>query len=674
MDNTPVPPDPLAPKPKSRQPTGARVPPTVRKKIWKLFLDGFSYAAIAKTVGYDHRQVAAICKGYQSSDGSQWAVAREVEDQPSPRLHRELGPEALRALEDFGYFRARYFGRRSTPWQEDAAHRVQGLLATPEKEFAVVNVAPASGKSTLFTHDVPAWLACRSRRIRGLIGSRTFRQARWYTGRLRRTFERYEVLPPDDEEVAAGRALVPQASLVGDFGRFRPLTRFGTDVWRADEFVIAQPGDILISEKEASFAAYGLDSGYLGGRFPFVIWDDLVDRKNIRNAEVLQQLIEQYEDVAETRLNMGGLLLLQGQRLGANDLYRHALDQRAGFIDDDEDDGEDLRPDKYHHIVYKAHYEELCRGKETHHRDAPAYRPPPTPEGEVLRGLFAYTPPPSGCLLDPRRITWRELRQIRANRREKFEVLYQQEDVDPKAVLVPKIWVDGGTDPESGERFAGCWDDGRAAWELPRDLVAPTHVFATVDPSPTMFWSCQVWAWNAPTEQMFLLDLVRRKMDAPEFLDWNPQTGMFSGLAEEWQQRSRDAGLPITHWIVEANAAQRFLLQYEFVRQWQRTNRTIVVPHQTQRNKTDPEFGVQSIAPLWRHGLVRLPTGKSLRGELARLSSLALVDEVTRYPDGTSDDCVMAMWMGVYNLQRIFRRQARKPRRTHRPSWLKVSA
>lgn len=641
------------------QPTGARLPLKTRRQIAKLHLDGYSYSYIARQLGIDRRRVAGICKavaqGAFNNNGDGFVKARTMANEPDPRSHGELSKEARRALEDFAFFRARFFGRRSTPWQEFAAYRVLELLETPDKEHVVINVAPGSGKSTLFTHDIPAWIACRNRRIRGLIGSRTYRQARWYTGRLRRSFERAQVLPPDEEEIALGLAVEPQASLVMDYGRFRPTTTFTTDIWRAEEFVIAQPGDVLVAEKESSFAAFGMDGGLLGGRFPLVIWDDLVDRKNVRNAETREQLVEWYEDVAETRLEPGGLLILQGQRIAADDLYRHALEQLGG----DPDDESEERPRKYHHVVFKAHYEEICRGD--HKRDAAYMRPlpggPPDPEG--------------GCLLDPRRLPWRELSSIRNNRREKFEVLYQQADVDPSAVLVPKLWVDGGRDPESGEVFPGCWDKGRGPWQLPKHLVSPTYVFCAVDPSPTVYWAIEAWAWNEPTEQLFLLDLHRAVMTAPEFLDWNPSNGVFSGIAEEWQLHSADRGMPITHWIIEANAAQRFLLQYEFVRQWQRQRRTVIVPHQTNRNKTDPEFGVQSIAPLWRHGLVRLPCGSNLHGEMARLNSLKLVDEVTRYPDSTYDDTVMAMWMGVYNLQRIFRRTRTEGRKARRPSWLR---
>src|SRR6202012_4902296 len=46
----------------------------------------------------------------------------------------DLGPEARRALEDFGFFQRRYFGRIAYPWQVQAAEMVVELLASPYKE------------------------------------------------------------------------------------------------------------------------------------------------------------------------------------------------------------------------------------------------------------------------------------------------------------------------------------------------------------------------------------------------------------------------------------------------------------------------------------------------------------------------------------------------------------
>ena len=103
-----------------------------------------------------------------------------------------LSDEARKALDDFAYFRFRYFGRKSTPWQERAAYELLRILedGSQDRKFVVMNEPPGSGKSTLFTHDIPTWLIVRDRTIRIQIGSRTERQARMYVGRIKRSLER----------------------------------------------------------------------------------------------------------------------------------------------------------------------------------------------------------------------------------------------------------------------------------------------------------------------------------------------------------------------------------------------------------------------------------------------------------------------------------------------------
>jgi hypothetical protein len=143
---------------------------------------------------------------------------------------------------------------------------------------------------------------------------------------------------------------------------------------------------------------------------------------------------------------------------------------------------------------------------------------------------------PEGCLLDPFRLTWRELRGIRANNPQKYATVYQQEDSDPKAAFVKHVWISGGTDPDEGTSPFGCWDNDRSLTELPKNLVGPKYSFATVDPSPTKMWALQWWVY-APeaSHQLFLLDTVRRSMPGNELLDWNNNTGEFYGVMHEWQ-------------------------------------------------------------------------------------------------------------------------------------------
>lgn len=597
--------------------------------------EGHDLDEVARRRGMSANTVRVIARSMDDGDG---------EGPPLP-------PEAEEALEDFGYFRRRYFGRVATPWQTEAGLHLVALLATPEKEFVVLNAPPGSGKSTLFCHDFLAWLGCRDRSIRALIGSRTFRQATMYTARLRRSFSRLSPPPVSSDDIFRGLAVEPESCLVRDFGRFKPLGR--EDMWTSDAFVLRQSGRSEVAEKEASFAAYGMDTGFLGGRFDVVVWDDLVDTKVLRTAEGRANLFKLYEDEMETRPEPGGLLVLQGQRMAANDLYRHALDMRAGYLDLEDDPDSDDRPAKYHHIVYRAHDEGRCRQAETHRVDSPAW--------------------PDGCLLDPKRLPWRELSTVAANRAEKYSVLYQQEDVDPASVLVPRLWIDGGLDPDTGELHPGCWDKSRGLAEIPPEMPRPWISVATADPSPSKFWAVAWWLYCPASETRMLLDLMRAPMDAPEFLDYDHDRGAFTGLMETWQQRSVALGAPISHWIVEANAAQKFLLQYDHVRRWQQLRRATIVSHTTvSHNKDSDDFGIQTIKTHYRFGRVRLPgkhvvDGGSLPG---RAASMHLVNEVTRWPDGhTTDDCVMAHWFLEWNLPRLFPKTPTAQQPARRPSW-----
>jgi hypothetical protein len=100
--------------------------------------------------------------------------AREIAKSLVPegvKDYEMLGVEAALAVADFAYFRERYFGRVATPWATRTATEITRLLATPHKEFVLVNEPPGVGKSTFWTLDFPAWLICRDRAIRIQIGS-----------------------------------------------------------------------------------------------------------------------------------------------------------------------------------------------------------------------------------------------------------------------------------------------------------------------------------------------------------------------------------------------------------------------------------------------------------------------------------------------------------------------
>ena len=586
-------------------------------------------------------------------DGAQYdKAARTQRSLPDPRRpgSSSLPAEAKRALKDFNYFQLRYLGRIGLPWQEESAQAVVAMLESPDKEFAVINAPPGAGKSSHFTYALPLWVTARDRAIRGLVGSATSKLAGQYTALIRRALETTKPITADDEDIQNLVAVDAVATLSGDFGRFKPTD---AETWTKDAFIVEQFDGTSLLNKEPTWTAVGRDQEFIGGRYDLVIWDDLVTSNRLRTIETIEKDRDWWDTYAERRLEPSGLLILQGQRMGPSDLYRYCLDMVVEDIEDaDPDDtegealrvGEDGTHRKYHHIVYQAHYDDRCKGSATHRADAEPY--------------------PKGCLLAPRRIQWREISSMRRNRPDTFAQVYQQEDVSPETCLVDPAWISGaGGHP-------GCWDNNRDRLEIPANLQPPVISVCSVDPSPTRYWAVEWWLYVVATDEWILVDLLRQGMDAPDLLDWNEREGLHFGVMEDWQKKSVELGIPISYWIIEQNGAQRFLLRYEHVHRWQSKHGVRIIPHDTYRNKINPEYGVQMIAPVFQWGRARLP-GKGL----GRVCSLKLIDELTRYTTSgrggaSTDDTVMACWMAMFQMQWLASRQAAPAHRGSRPSWL----
>jgi hypothetical protein len=634
----------------------APVPPDKAEKYRNLRAKGWSRAAACRHLQLSESWAFKHEKGYSNKGGAKAEYAEQAA-LAGPIAPDALPPEALKALGDFEYFRRRYLGHVSTPWQVETAHKLLELRKTPNKEFVVENCPPGVGKTTL-VHDIACWFTVEDRSIRGLIGTRKAANGERMLRRIKRSLERTHPYKAPTEEVALGLSVDAEATLAGDFGKFKP----GDDVWRGNEFFVAQLDDVAVEEKEPTWSSYGVDSGVLGNRFEVIFWDDLVDRTNTRSTETRQGLEELWDAELETRLEPGGLLVLLGQRLAGGDLYAFC---RNKHVEVDEEDLADAEPGTdldsgatadglmYHRIVYPAHDDELCTG-------------------EHKRGTVE--PWPKGCLLDPHRLPWRDLKRIRSLNRTTFEVTYQQGDSDPEGVLVNPIWVKGGKDHEGVER-PGCWDYERGLGDRPLGAGASPLSVITVDPSPTKLWSVQWWVTPSDTAELastlrYLMDVYRQKMTAPEFMYAEPTSSggyLYTGMLEQWRYRAKDLGLPLTHVIIEENAAQRFFTQQPYFRQWCIENRIAFLPHQTHRNKNDATYGVGSLGQLWKFGLIRLP-GKP--NDPGRTSALKLVDEVQKWPGGSTDDCVMAHWFHEIALPHIATIDPSKVPVLKRPTWM----
>jgi hypothetical protein len=594
-------------------------------------------------------------KGSKKSGKTTVQIAQDIADSmgspPVVPTHL-LCERAQRGLVDFDYFRRVYLGRVPSPWQVEAAYKIVEYLESDDKEFVVLNCPPGAGKSTLF-HDVAVWCIVRNRKIRILYGSISEKLAKQYSRRIRETLERVTPLEPNPEDVKRGLAMNAEASLTMDYGRFKPAA-LGA-LWRADEFMVEQVDQRGMDNKEPTVSAYGIDSEFIGHRADLCLFDDVASPENAKESASRDKLLERWDSMAEARLDPAGLLAVIGQRLGPGDLYAHCLAKVTYEEFDDDYDGSDVtqkptedkepvKKHKYHQLIYKSYYEELDTGPASRRKDA--------------------KPWPEGPLLDPQRLSWKDLSYIRHNNPQKFETVYQQQDINTDAYLIQRVWATGGLGPD-GVLYPGCVDNDRQPGFIPPGLTPPIISIASVDPSPTQFWAIQWWIYQPETNLRYLIDMERAKLTAEDLLGYTVSTGEYSGVMDEWQERSWNMGYPISHWIVEINAAQRFLLAHDFVRRWQALHGVNVVPHTTSRNKLDESLGIEALLPpLWRSGAVRLPT---MRGSW---KTLALVDEMCSWTrekkNGT--DTVMAHWFAELHMPQLIAPEA--PPQLWRPSWL----
>lgn len=593
--------------------------------------EGRSVEASAKTARISPSAAYSFERNDPRSSGLEAASVLGVTMVAGMLVDQPLCDEAKKALDDFAYFRLRYFGRKSTPWQERAAYDVLRALESGEREYVVTNCPPGSGKSTLFTCDIPTWLIARDRTIRIQIGSRTERQARMYVTRIKRALERDAPLRADADSLSKGIAFDAQACLVDDYGPFRPEGR--SDLWRAEALVVRQPDQTQVDDKEPTVSAWGQDSGFLGGRFDLIIWDDLVDQRNTRSEEAREKLQEWWTTEAETRLEPGGALFLQGQRIHMKDLYRYALDMRTL----------DEKP-KYRHIIYRAHDEQLCEG---------------------MHDPEKAKPWPNGCLLDPHRIPWRTLDAAKRNNPRVFQVQYQQEDGDLQGGLVDPAWLYGGVDAE-GYPCPGCFDGQRRLGTVPDHLKGKGWSFVTVDPSPSEWWGIIWWVYDPVTNNRYVIDVIRKRMGPEQFLSIDMDTFEFSGIVVDLYQRSLEEDCPIKAFVVEVNAAQKWLLQQPHVQRWIQLTRMMFVPHTTTVNKQDPKFGVESLGDYFRQGRIRIPHADIQ----ARVQVEPFVTELIAYPDGDTDDLVMSAWFHTLAVNNHYSRNQSQMFKRDRPSWL----
>lgn len=697
--------EPLTPAPKVVKSSG-RLSNQAKKWFYEEVAKGYNPYRLGEMLGVSRATTRRLMQRPNQAYGGDTPISvakRIARDQtpdgeyPDPRtsIHALVHPQAKQAWTEFGYWRNLYLGRRHIPWQIEmvqilmawweSGQQVKGTDAS-EVIKGIVNTPPGGGKSTTITHDFPGWLVTRDRNIRIALGARTSPQSTKYVRRLRSTLEKNVLLNIH-------------------YGRFKPLE---PEEWRANAFIVdgvtgheatldyklalagfdpqhpeikarlSNPDDdihvilddiqtaYLTGEKESTVAALSQDMGFLGGRFDVNLWDDLADKNNSRTAEQRDALVNDFWfPEAESRCEPGGLVALIGTRFGKFDIYHHCknLTYQSDEADEKtldavtssftEAEMEAVREDLEKELVdkYGENYAELATpsddGMSRTRKVYRYYKFPAHDEAKCKNPASIRNADHVDCVLDPKRFSYQHLRKVQSADPRKFELTYQQNDESTAENLVQKVWLTGGTD-EKGIIYTGCYNYERRLWQLPDINPADCFSIATVDPSAQNWWSIQWWLYDAVNDRDYLMGLLRARLTSGGFLDYDIRKRRYSGVAEDWMNSTKGMGWPISLWIIEQAAAQRYIFQHKWVNEWMKHHHTQIKGHETHRNKADPELGVEASLPArYRLGKVDLPFDQAHLPTRVAVNEFS--KELTEYPDGPTDDMVMGNWFFDFN-------------------------
>ena len=208
-----------------------------------------------------------------------------------------------------------------------------------------------------------------------------------------------------------------------------------------------------------------------------------------------------------------------------------------------------------------------------------------------------------------------------------FQLVYQNVDVPGlNASFTPEMMEDA----KDTSRQIGHYEQG---WRL----------IAGLDPAGgnkgSGYTAMVLLAADLNTGKRFVVDMIAEKsMKAPRM-----KQVMF-----EWSDK-----YPIYEWRVESNGIQSQLIQYnEEIIQHLAKKGIRVVPHQTNSNKWDAEFGVESISPLFLADLVSIPWA----GVQTAQKFQKMIEEFIAFPMGITSDVVMAFWFAELGIRDILNR------------------
>lgn len=514
--------------------------------------------------------------------------------------------EARDASVGFAEFSEKFLGTRVWPHMQNVVDLLEGREpswlhdsmifepGTAGLSRLLVNVPPNHAKSMTVTINYVTYRIAKDPNINVLVVSKTQEQAKKFLYAIKQRLTHPKYA---DLQFAYGPADGYKAT---------------ADQWAANKIYLG--GDARDSgEKDPTVEALGMGGQIYGSRANLIVLDDVVTLSN--SAEWGKQMDWVRQEVASRLPPNGGQLLVVGTRVAPVDLYKE-LRNPEHYTDG-------KVPWTYMAMPAVLKYEKDPAQWETLWPMCDL----PLSEGDTPDedGLYERW---SG----PRLATVRN--EVGPG---KWSLVYQNLDVAEDAIFDP-VCVRGAV---NGMRKPGPLVSNAAGH--PKDSSNFYRVIG-IDPAMAGETAAVAYAVDRRTQKRYVLDVNVMA---------SPTPAAIRELIRSWA----DAYKPHTV-IVESNAFQLFLTQDEEIRGFLASRGIAYRPHHTSNNKTDPEFGVASLAPLFGSKTQRegQETYKHAGDNLIELPDTSnfenikkLVEQLITWQPGVKGsklkmDAVMALW------------------------------
>jgi hypothetical protein len=378
--------------------------------------------------------------------------------------------------------------------------------------------------------------------------------------------------------------------------------------WTMTEIWVAGRSD---GEKDPTVQALGMGGQIYGARADLIILDDAVTLSNVGAYE--SQLNWLNQEVDSRLPPTGGQMLILGTRVSSVDLY-----SEIRKISDEDDQQA---------YAYLAQPAVLDFG-----------------EGVGSPETWTVLWPETIDTFGERQPMWTGPRLAKKKARystRAWSLTQMQANIPDGAPFPPEV-VDCSV---NRRRFHGNMLDGAPGHRV--GGMDGLYVCAGYDPAASGFSAFVVLGADRLTHRCWILDLVnKRDMSASEV------QATIRRLTDQYS---------IKEWVIETNAMNRYVSQDPEITGPLRAKGVRLRPHHTGTNKTDPDYGVLSLGPMflagadkseagpWRRNsekaLIDIPNPRNLKaaGELIT----QLITWVPKPPAAQKTDLVMALWFAV---------------------------